>query len=178
MEPLTTRPPDFDAYWDAVDRELARYDPAPELEVQPLRTTDFATVYGVRLTSSGPYRIFGYYSQPVGEGPFPALLQTPGYGSVNHVPPYEDRRRYAVLTIMHRGQRLADQPFAAAYPGLLTLGIDDPATYVYRGVVADCLRAAVMSARSSPAMATRPLPTSGRDSRNSAPRRQSATMPR
>ncbi|MGH2549901.1 MAG: acetylxylan esterase, partial [Thermomicrobiales bacterium] len=38
------------------------------------------------------------------------------------------------------GQRLADQPFAAKYPGLLTLGIDDPQTYIYRSIVADCLR--------------------------------------
>src|SRR5688572_13157990 len=44
--------------------------------------------------------------------------------------------------LMHRGQRLADQPFAAAYPGLLTLGIDDPGTYIYRSIVADCLRGA------------------------------------
>jgi cephalosporin-C deacetylase-like acetyl esterase len=43
---------------------------------------------------------------------------------------------------MHRGQRLADQPFAAAYPGLLTLGIDDVKGYVYNGIVADCLRGA------------------------------------
>ena len=43
---------------------------------------------------------------------------------------------------MHRGQRLADQPFAATYPGLLTHGIDDPARYIYRGIVADCLRGA------------------------------------
>ena len=142
LEPLTTRPSGFDAYWDQVDRELAAYPAAPELEILPLRTTDFATVYGVRLTSIGPYRVFGYYSVPVGAGPFPALLQTPGYGSVNHVPAYADRQRYAVLTIMHRGQRLADQPFRAAYPGLLTLSVDDPATYVYRGIAADCLRGA------------------------------------
>ena len=79
---------------------------------------------------------------PAGPGPFPGLLLTPRYGSVNHLPAYDDRERYAVLQIMHRGQRLADQPFAAAYPGLLTHGIDDPATYVYRGIVADCLRGA------------------------------------
>jgi cephalosporin-C deacetylase-like acetyl esterase len=137
------RPPaDFDAYWDALDAELARYDAVPELELVPLRSTDFARFYALRLTSIGPYRIFGYYSVPVGEGPFPGLLITPRYGSVNNPPHYDDRARYATLVLMHRGQRLADQPFAASYPGLLTLGIDDPQTYIYRSIVADCLRGA------------------------------------
>lgn len=133
---------EFDSYWAAVDEELARYPPAPELEPLRLRSTDFATVYALRLTSSGPYRIFGYWSVPHGDGPFPGLLVTPRYGSVNHLPHYDDRRRYAVLVLMHRGQRLADEPFQAAFPGLLTLGIDDPASYMYRGIVADCLRGA------------------------------------
>lgn len=84
-------------------------------------------MYALRLTSLGPYRIFGYLSVPPRQGPFPELLAAPHYGSVNHLPH------------MHRGQRLADQPFAAAYPGLLTLGIEDPRIYIYRGIVADCL---------------------------------------
>jgi cephalosporin-C deacetylase-like acetyl esterase len=130
------------SYWTEVDRELASLPVAPELEHLPLRSTDFATVYAVRMTSIGPYRIFAYLSVPNGGGPFPGLIETPRYGSVNHVPAYELRQRYAVLTIMHRGQRLADQPFAAAYPGLLTLGIADPKRYAYRGIVADCLRGA------------------------------------
>ena len=134
--------PEFDAYWESVDADLARYDAAPELELLPLRCTDFARCYAVRLSSIGPYRIFGYYSMPVGDGPFPGLLITPRYGSVNNPPHYDDRERYAVLVLMHRGQRLADQPFAAAYPGLLTLGIDDPHSYIYRSIVADCLRGA------------------------------------
>jgi cephalosporin-C deacetylase-like acetyl esterase len=133
---------DFDAYWSAVDDELARYPAAPELELSPPHKTDYATVYHLKLTSIGPYRLFGYYSVPVGNGPFPGLYLTPRYGSVNHVPHPDDRRRYAVLQLMHRGQRLADKPFAAAYPGLLTLGIADPATYIYRSIVADCLRGA------------------------------------
>jgi len=132
----------FDSYWSALDQDLARYPAAPELEPLPLRSTDFATVSALRLTSIGPYRIFGYYSVPHGDGPFPGVLVTPRYGSVNHLPHYDDRRRYATLVLMHRGQRLADQPFQAAYPGLLTLGIDDPATYIYRGIVADCMRGA------------------------------------
>src|SRR5438046_492947 len=141
-EAETPRPADFEAYWDAVDQELARYPAAPTLERLALPSDEFSTVYALRLTSSGPYRISGYLSVPPGEGPFPGLLVTPHYGSVNHLPHLDDRQRYVVLILMHRGQRLADQPFAAAYPGLLTLGIDDPATYIYRGIVADCLRAA------------------------------------
>ena len=135
-------PADFDAYWDALDAELARYAAAPELELLPLRCTDFARFYALRLTSIGPYRIFGYYSVPIGAGPFPGLMITPRYGSVNNPPHYDDRARYATLVLMHRGQRLADQPFKASYPGLLTHGIDDPQTYIYRSIIADCLRGA------------------------------------
>lgn len=136
------RPASFDTYWTNLDVELRRYPARPVLEPNAMRSNEHSTLYNLRLTSIGPYRIFGYFSVPTGEGPFPAILQTPNYGSVNHVPDYNDRKRYVVLTIMHRGQRLADQPYAATYPGLLTDGIDDPDEYVYRGIAADCLRAA------------------------------------
>jgi cephalosporin-C deacetylase len=133
---------DFSSYWSAVDAELASIPARPVLDLVPARTTDESTSYTVRLTSTGPYRIFGHLSIPAGDGPFPALLQTPRYGSVNHVPHRNDRSRYVVFGLMHRGQRLADEGFSAAYPGLLTMGIDDPASYIYRGIAADCLRAA------------------------------------
>ncbi len=131
-----------DEYWNEVDQALARYPIAPELTPSPRRSTPFADAYDLRFTSLGPYRLFGYLSLPKGDGPFPALINTPRYGSVNTPPHCDDRQRYVVLTFMHRGQRLADEPFAAAYPGLLTRDIDDPQRYIYRAIVADCLRAA------------------------------------
>ena len=134
--------PELAAYWDEVDAELAALAMRPVVERVPGRCTEDFTGYEVRLTSLGPYRIFGYLSVPMGGGPFPALLTTPRYGSVNNPPHYNDRLRYVTLTIAHRGQRTADSPYAAAYPGLLTDGIADAAGYVYRGIVADCLRAA------------------------------------
>ncbi len=134
--------PSFDDFWGAVDGELARYPIAAELRAMPEHSAEHSTTYFVRLTSIGPYRVSGYYSVPNRPGPHPGLLLTPRYGSVNHVPDYWDRERYAVLQLIHRGQRLADRPFAAAYPGLLTLGIESAETYVYRAIVADCLRGA------------------------------------
>ena len=50
------------------------------------------------------------------------------------------RREYVTFSIGVRGQRGADQPFAASFPGLLTHHISDPREYVFRGIVADCLR--------------------------------------
>lgn len=133
-------PADLAAFWRSVDIDLARYPARPELTPLPLRSNERFTVHSLRITSVGPYRIFGYLSVPTGPGLYPGLLLTPRYGSVNHVPDYNDRLRYVCLQLVHRGQRLADQPFAARYPGLLTHGIDDPETYIYRDIVADCLR--------------------------------------
>ncbi|MCI2417322.1 acetylxylan esterase [Saccharopolyspora sp. K220] len=132
----------FDEYWRQVDTELAGFPARPSLTPTPARSTADFTGFEVRLTGLASYRLFGYLSVPTGSGPFPALLETPRHGSVNHVPDYQDRMRYVVFTAMHRGQRLADSPFAASYPGLFTLGIDAPETFIYRGIVADCLRAA------------------------------------
>jgi cephalosporin-C deacetylase len=139
---VTVSDADFAAYWNEIDTELAGLPARPVLERVSGRCTDDFTGYEVRLTSLGAYRIFGYLSVPSGEGRFPALLATPRYGSVNNPPHYNDRLRYVTLTIAHRGQRTADSPYAAAYPGLLTDRIADEASYVYRGIVADCLRAA------------------------------------
>jgi len=88
----------------------------PVIEPVPARTTEHFSGYHVRLTSVGPYRIFGYLSVPTGTGPFPALLETPRYGSVINPPHFDDRMRYVVFTFTHRGQRLSDQPFAAGSP--------------------------------------------------------------
>jgi cephalosporin-C deacetylase len=45
------------------------------------------------------------------------------------------------MNVISRGQRGADRPYAAAFPGHLTVGINDPDCYIFRGVVADTIRA-------------------------------------
>jgi cephalosporin-C deacetylase len=141
----TPRPKDFDDYWRQVHRELEATPPAAEEEHLPLRSTEFCTCYKVRFTSVSPYRLFGYLSIPHGDGPFPAILSGSSYRSA--VEPLfqgeanEKRGRFVVLSAAVRGQRNADQPFTAQFPGLMTEGIDSAESFVYRGIVADWLRA-------------------------------------
>ena len=134
------KPQDFDQYWKKVEDELASIQPAAERTELHLRSAPEAKVYGLKLTSLDHYRIFAYYCVPSGKGPFPVIYRLPNYGSVVHIPPFEERCKYISVALCHRGQRLSDQPFAAKYPGLLTSGIDSKRNYIYRSIVADCLR--------------------------------------
>jgi cephalosporin-C deacetylase-like acetyl esterase len=138
--PSARTPDDLDAYWRAAMDELEALSAAAEVDPLPLRSTDFADCYAVKLTSVGPYRLYAYYSVPHGEGPFPVIYHAPAYASVVQVPPYEERRRHISLSLCARGQRLSDRPFAASYPGLLTHGIERPASYIYRGIGCDAVR--------------------------------------
>ena len=137
----TARPETLDAWWDGIDAELAALPANPEFTVAPLQSNDDATVYTVRMTSIGSYPIAAWLSVPSGEGPFPALVAPAAYASVVTPAHVDLRRRFVTMTMKTRGQRGADKPYAAAYPGHLTEGIDDPDAWIFRGVMADMLRA-------------------------------------
>ena len=135
---------DFEGYWRNTLDDLARYSASPVVDILPIRSTDFATAYSVKLTSVGPYRVSGYLSVPRGDGPFPAIYYPPKYQSVLELIPQgssnELRSRFITFSLAGRGQRNSDQPFSAMFPGLLTEGIDDAQSYIFRGVVADAIR--------------------------------------
>ena len=119
-------------YWQETLAGLAGYPACPEVEVLPLRSTPFATLYGVRLTSVGPWRLSGYLSIPTGAGPFPAIYYAPKYQSVLEIIPQGtanlQRSRYVIFSLASRGQRNSDTPWAAMFPGLLTERIDSAAS--------------------------------------------------
>ncbi len=145
MNPTPDAPPtDFDEYWRRCIDELALCPASPETELLPIRCTDFATMYAVKLTSIGPRRLFGYLSVPLGDGPHPAIYYPPKYQSVLELIPQGAqnylRSRFVTFAIAARGQRLSDSPHAAMYPGQLTERIEDSGAYAFRGVVADGVR--------------------------------------
>ena len=146
---MTSQSPRFDSYWQSVPDEVTALSDSPvEVEELPIRSNEVSTAYAVRFRGVGDYPLFAYYTVPKGGGPFPALFQAPGYGSVVGVPGYARRELYAIMAPCHRGQRHSDSRYSAAYPGLLTDGLPDAASYRWREIVADCLRAVdVLTAR-------------------------------
>jgi cephalosporin-C deacetylase len=141
---MDSKPADFDQYWQQTLNNLAGFPAHPELDLLPLRSTDFATLYSVRLTSLGPYRLFGYLSIPTGRGPFPAIYYAPKYQSVLEIIPQGtanlQRSAYITFALAGRGQRNSDTPYAAMFPGLLTEGIEHAESYIFRSLAADSVR--------------------------------------
>ena len=132
----------FVEYWQSTLDEVAALQATPVRSVEmPLRSNEISTAWGFSFTGIGDYPLFAYYLVPKGSGPFTPLFQAPGYGSVVAVPAWERRDRFAVMALCHRGQRLSDDNYKAAYPGLLTDGLPKKKTYIWREVVADCIRA-------------------------------------
>jgi cephalosporin-C deacetylase len=132
----------FTAYWQEVLDEVSALSGGPvEIEELPIRSNETSIAHTARFEGIGGYPLFAYFTVPRGDGPFPALFQTPGYGSVVGVPAYRRRSWFAVMALCHRGQRLSDSGYSAAYPGLLTDGLPHADFYRWRDVVADCLRA-------------------------------------
>lgn len=133
------------------------------IEPLPIRSNELSNAYAVRLDAHDGYPLFGYLHEPKTPGPHVPLFQTPGYGSVVPVPPFERRAAYAVATVCHRGQRHSNSKFQAAYPGLLTHGLEDaPDGYIWRDIAADCVTAVSAFIRSPSVDPTR-LAVSGGD---------------
>ena len=136
---------DFDQFWQRTLDTLAGYPACPEIDAIPLRSTAFATLYGVRLTSLGPYRLFGYLSVPAGRGPFPAIYYAPKYQSVLEIIPQGtanlQRSRYITFALAgtratQRGHALRRDVPRPAH-GRASTG---PRRTSFEGIVADSVR--------------------------------------
>ena len=136
-----TAPVDLGSFWAEVNAELSSLPLDPELSPAPLRSTPDVKVYEVHYRSLGGLRIAGWYCVPAqGTGPFPALIEFPGYKSDPSLPRAWAQRGVASLSVAVRGKLGSHQQFNPGYPGLLTSGVEDPSTYSYRGVISDCMR--------------------------------------
>lgn len=136
-----TRPAQFDTFWDGVLQELTALPLDARLTPVPLRSTAEVLVSRVSYRSLGAIDITAWYCVPAhGTGPFPALLILPGYKGEPGLPRAWASKGVATLSVAVRGKLQSQAQYNPGYPGLLTSGIESPATYGYRGVIADCVR--------------------------------------
>lgn len=161
--PRLTEPDDLDAFWAAT---LA------ETRALPLGATFVPVETGLTLIETWDVTFGGYGGSPVRgwlhlpaghAAPLPAVVEYVGYGGGRGLP--HERVLWALAGYAHlvmdtRGQgstwsvgETADPEVetAPAHPGFMTRGILDPATYYYRRVFMDAVRA-VDTARSHPAI--------------------------
>lgn len=131
-----------DNYWSArIDAAINAADGDVAIESLPIRNNETSDAYSVRFNGVGDYPLYAYLHIPKSDAPHVPLFQAPGYGSVVAVPAYERRANYVVMALCHRGQRLSNSNYSAAYPGLLTDGLPSEENYRWGDIVSDCITA-------------------------------------
>ncbi len=138
------RPPDFDAFWDAIMAEVATIPLNPTMVHLPLRSTAEVAVYAIGYDSLDGLRIAGWYCVPKESylpPPYPALLIVPGYISEPTLPKSWAKLGYAAVGVAPRGKLRSNARYNPGYPGLLVDNIVDRNTYSYRGFYIDAARA-------------------------------------
>ncbi|MFC3997289.1 acetylxylan esterase [Nocardiopsis sediminis] len=145
-------PPGFDDFWTTTLTEARTHpiDVRTRAEDTGLRTLD---VHDVTFAGFDGAPVKAWLRLPRGaEGPLPAVVEFPGYGSgrgeaVDGL--FWASAGFAHFTMDVRGQGGAGRPgdtpdpvgSASSHPGFMTRGIEDPATYYYRRVMTDAVRA-------------------------------------
>ena len=127
--------------WQRTETELSQTPLDPEIKRNSFYSEAEWDICEVRYNGAGGFRLFAWMSVPSGDGPFPAVVFMPDYGSAIEFPYTPLRQDAVVIDASHRGLRHNDSLFQAEYPGLLTHGIDSLDSYVLRDIYADALRA-------------------------------------
>jgi cephalosporin-C deacetylase len=150
-------PDDFDTFWADTLSETRSFALDPVFDRVDVGLDVFET-YDVSFSGFGGHRVRGWYIKPAGHYHDRCVVKFIGYGGGRDLPhqhllwPATGR---AVLVMDTRGQgsswSVSDtaDPVGSepAHPGSMTKGITDPATYYYRRVYTDAVRA-VEAARS------------------------------
>lgn len=134
------RPDDFDEFWRNAMDELASVNPSYKVEEDFEQSNKLFSVYRVEMSSIDNIRINGWLTIPKTAmgGKFPVLVGFGGY-QVLARPLFFDE--FISFTVNVRGaDRNNMSDVNPNNQDILTLNINDPAKYIYRGIYMDCLR--------------------------------------
>ncbi len=135
------RPDDFDDFWKTAMDELATISPSYKIEEDFEQSNKLFNVYKVEMSSIDNIRINGWLTIPKTAmgGKFPVLVGFGGY-QVLARPLFFDE--FISFTVNVRGaDRNNMSDVNPNNQDILTLNINDPLKYIYRGIYMDCIRA-------------------------------------
>ncbi|MCL4123640.1 UNVERIFIED_CONTAM: hypothetical protein GTU68_021600 [Idotea baltica] len=147
IQPTTTLPTDFIAFWNKGKEDLSEVPVNPILTLMPERCTAKVNVYHVELDNIEG-KIYGILCTPKKEGKYPAILHVPGAG----IRPYygvvsEAEKGFISFTIGIHGipvnldQRVYDNLMAGALKNYWTINLDDKDNAYLKRVYLGCIRA-------------------------------------
>ena len=146
------RPADFAAFWRDVQTELT----GVPLEWERLPgvggETETYTVDWLRFSSLGDMLVYGWLAVPklLSHGGSRGYLWLPGYSLGNPPPGPECLYPDTVTFGLNLHGNLPNTPYihpSVTHADYITTGIESPQTYIYRSMIAHCLRALEVLAR-------------------------------
>ena len=147
----TPAPADFDAFWQTTLAET-RQHPIDAVFTPLDYGLDAFEIFDVTFSGFGGHRIKGWYIKPAGKQPTGTVVKYIGYGGGRGFPHEHllwpaTGRAVVVTDTRGRGSGWAGADTAdpvgsdPAHPGFMTRGITDKASYYYRRVYTDGVRA-------------------------------------
>ena len=139
IPPFEQAPDDLLNFWDNLKEQLA------QIPIEPIITFeadgDYSTSYRINLPIIDDRRVYGYISVPDGEGPFPAVLQLPPFGSSPNIvnPDFHTAERTGCLAMsisIHNAEPDEEDP-QAYQPDI----INDENMNYYRYAILGAIRA-------------------------------------
>lgn len=149
IQPTTTVPGDFMAFWTRAIAENAKIPMDARVELLPNRSTDKANVYQVNLQNHKTgMRVYGVLCVPKAPGKYPAVLKVPGAG----VRAYKGDIKLAekgVITFeigihgipVNLDSMVYENLKAGALLGYNSFNMDNRDDFYYKRVYLGCLRA-------------------------------------
>lgn len=150
MQAIRTLKPDFEDFWQNTIEELSKVAPQFKLTHKPTLSTAKYDMYILEMKSLDNTTVRGMYRTPKNRKNVPAILQIPSLGggfvnpmSLEDQPLYGVPLDFAVLSLNIRGHgNSRDQVnIGKNMFSYITHNLHDKHKYVYRGAVADVIRA-------------------------------------